>query len=91
MIILPSKVVVCVTQTAEIRSRNDHITVAFLVPTRAPEIRITGKPDYLDAEAEFGHGKLKKSHIPDRYEMDGVYFPAAHMRVRWWPKEEEAH
>jgi hypothetical protein len=69
-----------------VRRRNDFIYEQFSSPTRNPEIRIIEKPDDIEVTADFGGGKLKPAHLPYRYELDGVYFAPAPMKVRWWPK-----
>jgi hypothetical protein len=90
MVMFPGEAVSTIVEYAATRRRNDHIYEVFLTPTRRPEIRITEVPEDIQAVADFGgEGKLKPTHIPNRYELDGVYFPPAPMRVRWWPKAEQ--
>jgi hypothetical protein len=71
-----------------LRRRNDLIYEQFSAPTRNPEIRIIEIPDDIEATADFGGGRDKVVHIPYRYELDGVYFAPAPMKVRWWPKSQ---
>lgn len=74
------------TEYSVVRRRNDFIYEQFSAPTRNPEIRILEKPDDIEVTADFGGGRLKPMLIPYRYELDGVYFAPAPMKVRWWPK-----
>jgi hypothetical protein len=87
MVLFPGHTVTNYSESIEIKRNNDHIFIVFQTPTRNPEIRIIEKPDTLGAEADFGGGKPKATQTPDRWELDGVYFPPAPMRVRWWPKK----
>jgi hypothetical protein len=68
------------------RRNNDFIYEQFNAPTRNPEIHIIEQPSDLQVVADFGGGKLKPQLTPDRYVLDGVYFPPAPMKVRWFPK-----
>jgi hypothetical protein len=60
----------------------------FKAPTENPVIHLT-LPESLDGRAEAGivgaEGGVSQI-IPHQYEFTGIYFPPAHMRVRWWPK-----
>jgi hypothetical protein len=69
-----------------VRRTNDFIYEQFSAPTRNPEIRIIEKPEKFDVTADFGGGTPKRTSIPGRFELDGVYFAPAPMKVRWWPK-----
>jgi hypothetical protein len=86
MICYAGKPLTVLTETSEIRRKNDHTYIVFMTPTRRPEIRIIEKPIGLEADADFGNGKKAITLIPYRYELEGVYFPPSPMRVRWWPK-----
>jgi hypothetical protein len=70
------------------RRRNDFIYEQFTIPTRNPEIHIIECPPDLEVKADFGGGEMKRTHLPYRYELDGVYFGPAPMKVRWYPKIE---
>jgi hypothetical protein len=59
----------------------------FTTPTREPEIRILEKPQDFTVTAGFGgDDRLRHTGITDRYILDGVYFPPAVMKIRWYPK-----
>jgi hypothetical protein len=68
------------------RRQNDFVYEQFGAPTRNPVIFITEKPDDIEATADFGGGPPAPTHIPYRYELAGVYFAPAPMKIRWWPK-----
>lgn len=88
MIMLRGHTVVCFFEYTETRHRNDDLTEVFFAPTKDPEIRIISYPPWLKVRADFGtEHRMKVTSIPDRYQIDGVYFPPAHMRVRWWPRD----
>ena len=75
-----------ITEYNVARTKNDFIYEQFMNPTRNAEINILEKPDDIEAEADFGSGHLKRTEIPGRFELDGVYFPPIPMKIRWWPK-----
>jgi hypothetical protein len=77
-----------IVENTEIRRNNDHLMYGFLTPTENPIIHLDLPPTlegYADAGIPGGKGGESKA-IPHQYEFIGVYFPPAHMRVRWWPK-----
>jgi hypothetical protein len=87
MVIFRNSTVNTVVEYKVIRPKNDQFVEIFMTPTREPEIRIIQKPHDLEVSAGFGgDDKLKHTHIPDRYVLDGVYFPPAIMKIRWFPK-----
>jgi hypothetical protein len=87
MVIFPYQTATAFMEYTESRHKNDDISEVFSRPTKDPEIRIVSYPLQLHARADFGsEHPMRDTHFPDRYQMDGVYFPPAHMRVRWWPK-----
>jgi hypothetical protein len=61
----------------------------FVTPTRSPEILLR-VPHELHTSVSFGPiGEvIEEAPLSNRYILRGVYFPTAHMRVRWWPREE---
>jgi hypothetical protein len=81
----PRSIATAVIEYEVTRARNDFLYEQFMTATRNPEIRILEKPAGFDATADFGGGPIKPTEIPDRYELDGVYFHPAPMKVRWWP------
>jgi len=84
----PGDTVKTVVKHSEIRRANDHFIIGFKAPTRNPQLQID-LPDDMECEYDFGpeNKKVEPSHIVRRYTLQGTYFPTAHMRVRWWPKE----
>ena len=77
------------TKFIEIRRANDAVSIAFVTPTRSPEILLR-VPHELHTSVSFGPiGEvIEEAPLSNRYILRGVYFPTAHMRVRWWPREE---
>jgi hypothetical protein len=88
MVVCRDQTAICFSEYQETRNRNDDITEVFIAPTKDPEIRIISYPNWLKVRADFGSDhRMKTTSIPDRYQIDGVYFAPAHMRVRWWPAD----
>jgi hypothetical protein len=88
----PEETVTAITQGTEIRRINDHIMMGFLTPAENPIIHLEYPQDKLIVVPDPGivKGKgVKKTAVPNQYEFVGVYFPPAHMRVRWWPKADQ--
>jgi hypothetical protein len=86
----PNEVTTLVTKQYEIRYKSDHSIGTYLSPTKNPLVRVT-IPDQMDYE--FGLGRepgagesVEQSQHTRRHQLKGVYFPPAHMRIRWWPK-----
>jgi len=84
--LLPDAIATQIVEYEVFRMNNDFIYEQFMSPTRNPEIRILERPVDFDAVADSGGGRLRPTEIADRYELDGVYFPPAPMKIRWWPK-----
>jgi hypothetical protein len=83
----PRETVCVVYEYNVIKRKNDQFIEWWLCPTRNPEVRISEMPKALDVTVSFGGIKQpKRTYIPYRYELDGVYFPPAAMKVRWWLK-----
>jgi hypothetical protein len=79
-----------VSVSTAIRRINDDLMWGFLTPTENPVIQLS-LPENLDGKADAGipgSEEGKSTVVPYQYEFTGVYFPPAHMRVRWWPKEQ---
>jgi hypothetical protein len=88
MLLRPQDNVTTVLKYSVIRRRNDYFVEWFMMPTRNPEIHIIEIPNDMDADAGFGgSSELKTRYIRDRYELDGVYFAPAVMKIRWWPRK----
>jgi hypothetical protein len=82
-----------VSESVEIRRKNDDIMYGFGTPTENPLVHLT-LPDNLTGRAEAGIPGAEDGVspvIPHQYEFKGVYFPPSHMRVRWWPKADGPH
>ncbi len=79
-----------IVKQSELRRLNDHFIIGFTYPTRNPQFDII-IPDELGHEFDFGSqtGTVEQLRIAKRYTLKGTYFPPAHMRIRWWPKNPE--
>jgi hypothetical protein len=85
--LLPKDTAILVYEYSAVKRKHDQFIEWWLSPTRNPEIRIIEKPLDMNVIAQFcGDVEPKRTYIPDRYELDGVFFPPAVMKVRWWPK-----
>jgi hypothetical protein len=92
MLLRPQGTVMVMYEYSAVKHNNDQFIEWFLSPTRDPVIHIIQKPPDIEVNAGFGSDlKIKPTAIPDRYELDGVYFPPAVMKVRWWPKAAVAN
>jgi hypothetical protein len=92
MCMFPNSTLNTIVEYKVIRQKNDQFIEIFMTPTRDPEIRITQRPPNFEVSAGFGgDDQLKYTNIPDRYVLDGVYFPPAIMKIRWFPKAELAN
>lgn len=82
----PGHTATLLVKTTEIRRSNDDWSVAYLSPTRNPEIEVIA-PSH-ECKVEFGRAEylVKKETYGHRHRMQGTYFPTQHMRLRWWPK-----
>lgn len=75
------------SKTTEIRRINDSLVWLFLTPTKNPEVHIDAPAD-IHCTFSFGpiEQKTESSRFLRKFRLDGVYFPPAHMRARWWPE-----
>lgn len=86
----PNGVATLVTRASDVRSKNDHALGVFMSPTKNPTVRGT-IPDTLAYEFDFGRTlgpgeTIVVSQHTHRHQLMGMYFPQAHMKIRWWPK-----
>src|SRR5439155_12275227 len=85
----PSEEIIVISDFVEIRRNNDHMVIVFKSPTKNPKIRISAKD--FGHQLDFGvlQQKRQKSAISETYTLDGVYFPPANFRLRWYPREAD--
>ena len=81
-----------VSEGYEIRHRNDELLMNFKSPTIDPEIEIRRIPAGIKHDCSFGvPGEIiRKSNVDSSYILEGTQFPGQHMRVRFWPEQDES-
>jgi hypothetical protein len=75
-----------VSDFVEIRRKNDHMISVFRAPIKDPKIHIQA-PE-LGYQLDFGvlRQQRRKSAVSETETLDGVYFPPANFRLRWYPR-----
>jgi hypothetical protein len=92
MLLFRGHTVIAMFEYSVVKHDHDQFIEWWLAPTRNPEVSIIEKPPDMEVTVNFpGDQQTKATSIPDRYELDGVYFPPAVMKVRWWPKAAVAN
>jgi hypothetical protein len=90
--VAPGQEIIAVSDFSETRRSNDHIVMVFRAPTKNPKIHILAPK--FGCQFDFGVllQKRQKSSVSETYTLDGVYFPPANFRLRWYPREsQETH
>jgi hypothetical protein len=90
ILVPPNGIAILISKQWEIKYKNDDAVGAYLSPTKDPMVRIT-IPDDLEYDFEFGRPPgpgetIDRSPHTHRYQLKGMYYPPAQMKLRWWPK-----
>jgi hypothetical protein len=82
----PGEEMIVVSDFIEIRRNNDHMVSVFKSPTKNPKIHISAAG--LGYQLDFGvlSQKRNKSAVSETHTLEGVYFPPANFRLRWYPR-----
>jgi hypothetical protein len=85
----PGQEIIAVSDFSETRRNNDHIVMVFRAPTKNPKIHILASE--FGCQFDFGVllQKRQKSSLSETYTLDGVYFPPANFRLRWYPRKNQ--
>jgi hypothetical protein len=81
----PGQTIKVVTDYVEIRRINDQIVTVFLSPTKNPRVHLNC-PNFQFV-LDFGvlEQRTGVSAVSTTHTLNGVYFPPAAIRLRWWP------
>jgi hypothetical protein len=71
---------------SEVRRVNDQMIASYTAPTKNPEMQLD-VPEEIICQGGFGSEEPVDRLAMNRQVLRGMYFPPAHMRLRWYPRD----